>query len=329
MEVDGGGSSSSAIGGEKSVMAPSGTQSSVSLTLHPLVLMNMADHWSRTRAQNPDSPPPVMGALLGKQKGRELELSNSFELAILEVDGGVVMDKEFFTGREAAYKEVFPELETLGWYRLGDVSATEEDVRLQRQFSDLSEAAPVFLAMAPGSRPSDQLPIALFESVVEAKEGGSVQLSFLALNYTLAQEEAERIAVDHIARVSSSAGASGASASAAGPAKTLSNELGAVRMLGERLKILLEWVEAVSSGSLPMDQEILREVAALTHRLPVASSKEFESELRAQCNDVALLSYLGALSKTYGSLNSLVSKLNVLYDRHGHHSYRRGRHIPL
>lgn len=36
----------------KSVMASSGTVGSVSISLHPLVIMNISEHWTRLRAQN-------------------------------------------------------------------------------------------------------------------------------------------------------------------------------------------------------------------------------------------------------------------------------------
>lgn len=35
----------------KSVMASSGAVGSVSLSLHPLVIMNLSEHWTRIRAQ--------------------------------------------------------------------------------------------------------------------------------------------------------------------------------------------------------------------------------------------------------------------------------------
>lgn len=43
MEVDSGG---------VSVMAAVGTAGSVSTSLHPLVIMNISEHWTRVRAQN-------------------------------------------------------------------------------------------------------------------------------------------------------------------------------------------------------------------------------------------------------------------------------------
>ena len=42
----------------------------------------------------------VYGALLGVQKGRSVEICNSFELLVNVVDGQAVLDKDYFTAKE-------------------------------------------------------------------------------------------------------------------------------------------------------------------------------------------------------------------------------------
>lgn len=42
----------------------------------------------------------VFGALLGVQKGRQVEISNSFELAVDIVNDSAVLDKEYFSAKE-------------------------------------------------------------------------------------------------------------------------------------------------------------------------------------------------------------------------------------
>lgn len=49
------------------------------------------------------------------------------------------------------------------------------------------------------NKPVEQLPIQLFESVIDIVAGEATML-FVPLVYTLATEEAERIGVDHVAR---------------------------------------------------------------------------------------------------------------------------------
>lgn len=96
------------------------TPSSVSVSLHPLVVMNISDHFTRIRVQEGDvgTPPKgeilneahhlyaaflcslVYGALLGVQEGRSIEICNSFELLVNNVDGKVTHDAEYFSDKE-------------------------------------------------------------------------------------------------------------------------------------------------------------------------------------------------------------------------------------
>lgn len=40
------------VAGGDNVIAGSGTAGSITVSLHPLVIMNISEHWTRTRAQN-------------------------------------------------------------------------------------------------------------------------------------------------------------------------------------------------------------------------------------------------------------------------------------
>ena len=46
----------------------------------------------------------VLGALIGKQKGRNIEVMNSFELIIDTIDGDIIIDKEYYTTKEEQCK---------------------------------------------------------------------------------------------------------------------------------------------------------------------------------------------------------------------------------
>lgn len=53
---------------------------------HPLAILSISEHFTRTSIQaaanNSPHQPIVVGALLGTQSGRELEVVNSFELVV-------------------------------------------------------------------------------------------------------------------------------------------------------------------------------------------------------------------------------------------------------
>jgi len=42
----------------------------------------------------------VLGALIGKQKGRNLEIMNSFELVFHVIDSAIIVDREYYTTKE-------------------------------------------------------------------------------------------------------------------------------------------------------------------------------------------------------------------------------------
>ena len=56
------------------------SSSGLTFKLHPLVIVNISDHYTRIKAQRGGTPSRVIGCLLGCQSGRTVEIFNSFEL---------------------------------------------------------------------------------------------------------------------------------------------------------------------------------------------------------------------------------------------------------
>lgn len=302
----------------RSVMASSGTAGSVSASLHPLVIMNISEHWTRIRAQEGKAQ-QVIGALIGKQKGRNIEIMNSFELNFSTIAGDIIIDRDYYNTKEEQFKQVFSDLDFLGWYTTGE-GPDDTDIKVHKQICEINES-PVFLKLNPNSRQSD-LPVTLFESVIDLVAGEATML-FVEIPYTLATEEAERIGVDHVARMSSND--TGESSLVA---EHLSAQHSAIKMLHSRVRLVLQYVKAVESGQLPVNHEILREAYSLSNRLPVLQSPKFKGEFYNQCNDVALMTYLGALTKCCNDINQYVNKFNVMYDRAGLGRRMRGLFFP-
>jgi len=299
---------------EKNVMA-TGTTGSVTCSLHPLVIMNVSEHWTRERAQE-GAVQQVIGALIGKQKGRNIEIMNSFELVFSVIGGDVVIDRDYYSMKEEQFKQVFSDMDFIGWYTTGDVPSST-DIKVHKQICEINES-PILLKLNPYDKNIDHLPVVLYESVIDLVDGEATML-FVPLSYTLATEEAERIGVDHVARMSSTdAGESSL------VAEHLTAQHSAIKMLHSRVRLVLEYMKAVQAGLLPANHEILRETYSLCHRLPVVQSPRFRQDFYNQCNDVGLMTYLGTLTKGCNDLNQFVNKFNILYDRQGMGRRMRG-----
>jgi len=296
------------------VMAGSGAVGSVSVSLHPLVIMNISEHWTRTKAQEGRAV-PVYGAIIGKQAGRDIEIMNSFELDYNEIEGQVIIDRDYYNTKEEQFKQVFSDMDFLGWYSTGD-QPTPKDISVHRQITELNES-PLFLQLSPGASTTD-LPVALFESVIDLMEG-QARMLFVKLPYTLATEEAERIGLDHVARI-----IGGTDSTTSRAADHLVAQHSAIKMLASRVKLILEYVKAVDRGEVPHNHEIMRQIRALSHRLPVLESHRFKPEFYTQCNDVALMALLGTVMKSANNLNQFVNKFNTVYQRQGMGRRMRG-----
>jgi COP9 signalosome complex subunit 6 len=84
--------------------------------LHPLVIVNVSDHHTRVKAQaacsadssSPSSgpgagqPPRVFGCVIGVQRGRTVEIFNSFELVLDPVSG--TLDRAFLEKKQELCK---------------------------------------------------------------------------------------------------------------------------------------------------------------------------------------------------------------------------------
>lgn len=65
------------VDSQPSVMAAAGTTGSVSISLHPLVIMNISEHWTRVRAQEQK---PMQGMYSDTMTHRLVLLSIKFIL---------------------------------------------------------------------------------------------------------------------------------------------------------------------------------------------------------------------------------------------------------
>ncbi|KAK8728608.1 hypothetical protein OTU49_009044 [Cherax quadricarinatus] len=306
LSVVAGGSNSEVVSGDGgTVMASAGTVGSVSVSLHPLVILNISEHWTRQRAQE-GKPVQVLGALIGKQTGRHIEIMNSFELSYDELGGHIIINRDYYTVKEEQYKQVFSDMDLLGWYTTGDTPGPP-DLLIHKQVCDLLDS-PVFLKLNPMARHTD-LPVSIFESVLDLVNGAPTML-LVELQYTLATEEAERIGVDHVARMSSHD-----TQESSLVAENLQAQYSAIKMLASRVRLIAEYVRASQRGEVEFNHEILRQVNALTHRLPVLSSDKFRGEFYNQCNDVALMSYLGTITKCCNTMNRFINRFNLLHER--------------
>jgi COP9 signalosome complex subunit 6 len=271
--------------------------------VHPLVVVNISDHFTRERCVNKN--PRVFGVLLGQQEGRRVEISNSFEM--LMVEGQI--DPEFMATRQDQFFRVFEKesCEILGWYATGP-KVVEGDIHIHEQLETYNESPLYLLLNNEHSSTSKQgeLALTVMESVVKIVDAKPVT-TFSKLDYSIATTEIERIAVEHVAHDTS-----GVVSQFASHATTLHQS---IKMLHVRISVLKQYLEAVKAGKFPADQSLLRDINSVCQQLPAIDSGEFNEAFFTEYNDALLLTYMAAITKASSATNEMLEKFNATQDR--------------
>ncbi|GAA5849876.1 hypothetical protein JCM9279_002451 [Rhodotorula babjevae] len=312
------------------------TTEGLKVALHPLAILQQADHWTRVSLQSRGTATRVTGALLGTQAGRDVEIFNSFELVVNTDDSGnLELDHAYFDTRRDQFKQVFPTLDFLGWYSVGQ-QPTPEDTALHKQFFTYNES-PLFLQFSPPSSSastsssSQDLPVAVYESVLELA-AGQPEPVFVPCAYEIVTGEAERVAVEGVSKPEE-----GTEGGAGGSLiLTLSTQRSALTMLADRIAVVVRYLECVTRGAARADPETMRGIAALLGSLQGSAEGGEEAgegegeaegegeegkgarggvrkeglrgEFMTEYNDVLLTTYLATLTKQLQTANNLLDK---------------------
>ncbi|EER27301.1 hypothetical protein D8B26_006650 [Coccidioides posadasii str. Silveira] len=187
--------------------------------LHPLVLLNISDHITRHAVRQQRGP--IVGALLGQQKGRSISLEHVFECnTVIEPNGDVFLHQAWFSERLQQFKDVHksPALDLVGWFTITlPTGPTPAQLPLHHQILEQYNEAAILLAfhaseLQDTSSTIGKLPLTIYESVYEEEtmsdgdrsmeiDGQARQLAlrFRELPYSIETEEAEMISVDFVA----------------------------------------------------------------------------------------------------------------------------------
>jgi len=287
--------------------------SGINFLLHPLVVLSISDQYTRAKVAAAGKPEPrIFGALTGEHNGLNMELINSFELRVDVTDGRFVPDLELLNQKLEQWKKVYPTHIFLGWYSVcSTVTAADHD--FHSQLTPFNEA-PLFLQLDPRITPATrELPITLFESETQVIKD-QAKTFFVKTTYKIGSGEAERIGVDHIAHIR------GAHDQASRLESHVTSLQSAVKMLAQRIKIILEFLKAQHAGSITKDHHLLRQCASIVKQLPAIDGPAFQQAFVTEYNDALLITYLASMTQSCDQVNNLIDKYNIAYDRFGRRS---------
>ncbi|KAI7711996.1 hypothetical protein KC353_g8580, partial [Hortaea werneckii] len=176
-------------------------ETSLSVQLHPLVLLTISDYITRHTLRQQQGP--VFGAIIGQQNGRNFTLENAFECKLAESDGNVMLDREWFAERLEQYKDVHkaPALDLIALFTMAPIEGPQPvHLPVLKQVQEMTNTEGIMMLLFHGSMVDQlqggKLPITLWETVHE-QDG---QTKFRELSFEVETGDAEMIGVDFVAK---------------------------------------------------------------------------------------------------------------------------------
>lgn len=281
-----------------------------SVTVAPLVLLSVVDHYNRIAK---DTQKRVVGVLLGDDGGSTIRVTNSFAIPFEEDEKNAsvwFLDHNYIEGMCDMFRKVNAKEKLIGWYHSGP-KLRASDLQINELFKKYS-TDPVLLVV--DVKPKNVgIPTDAYVAVEEIKDDGTAtEKTFLHIPSLIEAEEAEEIGVEHLLRDIRDA--------AAGSLSTrITNQLTSLQGLHNNLRDIAQYLLKVQEGILPVNHVILGKLQDVFNLLPNLStptinddekSDDHKSDLQqaftVKTNDELMVVYLSSLVRAIIAFHNLI-----------------------
>ncbi|WEW61830.1 proteasome regulatory particle subunit [Emydomyces testavorans] len=236
------------------------------VSVAPLVLLSVADHYGRTAK---GTRKRVVGVLLGQNDGKNVRVSNSFAVPFEEdeKDPSVwFLDHNFVESMNDMFKKINAREKLIGWYHSGP-KLRASDLEINELFKRYT---PNPLLVIIDVQPKEVgVPTDAYFAVEEIKDDGTTtSKTFVHTPSIIEAEEAEEIGVEHLLRDIRDV--------AVGTLSTrITSQLQSLQGLHLRLRDIGQYLQKVLDGDLPVNHAILGNLQGIFNLLPnLATAKQ-------------------------------------------------------
>jgi len=265
--------------------------------LHPLVLLNVLDHYQRVAK---GTKKRVVGCLIGDKSEGHTDVSNSFAVPFDENTKKPYtsfLDFDYLKEMGDMFKAVNASEKVVGWYSTG-VKIKAIDADIQAQMATICDD-PIFVIVDPAMKNNDEIPVLVYHSVIQVREGG-MQMEFDIVDCEFRSSEVEEVAVEHLLRDVQQ------HKSVTTLEKEVEHKVTGLRGLKKRLNDIKTYLEKVESKQLPLNQEILHNIQTIFNLKSLSCTPSFSEAMQVQTNDHALAVYIASLTRTTLILDKLL-----------------------
>ncbi|PYH92022.1 Mov34-domain-containing protein [Aspergillus ellipticus CBS 707.79] len=284
------------------------------VTVAPLVLLSVADHYGRSAK---GTRKRVVGVLLGENSGQNVRVSNSFAVPFEEdeKDPSVwFLDHNFVESMRDMFKKINAREKLVGWYHSGP-KLRASDLEINELFKRYT---PNPLLVIVDVQPKEVgVPTDAYFAVDEIKDDGTTtSKTFVHTPSIIEAEEAEEIGVEHLLRDIRDV--------AVGTLSTrITSQLQSLQGLHLRLRDIGQYLQKVLDHELPVNHAILGNLQDVFNLLPNLSTpaatprvsggpeqptenSELARAMSIKTNDQLMAIYLSSLIRAITAFHDLI-----------------------
>ncbi|KAJ5506281.1 JAB1/Mov34/MPN/PAD-1 [Penicillium expansum] len=264
-----------------------------SVTVAPLVLLSVADHYGRTAK---GTRKRVVGVLLGENSGDNVRVSNSFAVPFEEdeKDPSVwFLDHNFVESMRDMFKKINAREKLVGWYHSGP-KLRASDLEINELFKKYT---PNPLLVIVDVQPKEVgVPTDAYFAVDEIKDDGTTtSRTFVHTPSIIEAEEAEEIGVEHLLRDIRDV--------AVGTLSTrITSQLQSLQGLHLRLRDIGQYLQKVLDKELPVNHAILGNL----QDEPQIENSELARAMSVKTNDQLMAIYISSLIRAITAFHDLI-----------------------
>jgi len=265
--------------------------------VHPLVLLNATDHFTRTTAG--DLNKRVVGILLGEEFRGKLDILNSYAVPF-EEDGNVwFLDHNYHEEMYAMFKKVNAREKVVGWYSTGPkIKPTDLEIneKIRRYTPN-----PVLVIIDVNPSDENEIPTTAYIAVENAPEEKSQsRTTFQHLQCEIGALEAEEVGVEHLLR-------NIRDTTVGTVTDRVTAKLTSLKGLKKRMEEMYAYLDDVVKGNLPPNPKIIYNMQTLLNLCADLKVKELVESFSIKSNDSMLAIYAGSLVRSVVALHNLIN----------------------
>lgn len=149
-----------------------------------------------------------------------------------------------------------------------------------------------------------KIPFFLYELAVKSADGQAPAQPFVQIDYTLASEDSEQIAVDGVAH------AVDPDAKTSNLTQNMQASLNAVKLLRSKLNFLIKAVK--ESPEVRANQNFMRRLNQIVTSAPIVAQQEYDTQVFGEYSDATALNLLASLTQSCGQIQELIDDFNQM-----------------